>query len=1312
MNALSFLSSHAGTSSASKLFQATMLPLMLLLMSLTTATNLHSQSITCQGNVEVGFGPWCKVDLAASQYVNNPSGTYTFEIVGTDISGTLPFQIDADQIDFNTSYGYKITNSGGVTCDHGTLTFRDYTPPFCGTFDPIVTAYCTADDLADAFTGPDFSDCSSFTVNYTDDIEDDCNFAPYEGKKVVRKITRTWTAIDIHGNQSVAACSQQLYVLSPDIDNVDALATVEIACDKNVAVADAIDPANLPIEALPHFDIDGELVQISSLCKYAIVKFDSDPVPHTGGKVKVFRTWSITNWCTSETKTIQQTLVFVDTEAPVITVVDEFVLESNVFSDSPFKLCEAIGQLPTATATDNCSEDADITISIFIPLYSITIPNGSVLPLGLPFGDNEVIYTAKDECGTEMSKIVTIKVVDTTKPVAICTPYKNVGITNGATTSVAATEFENGSTDNCCIDRFEVRRTDAANGDMAFDTHVDFSCEDDMVGVIFRVYDCAGNFNDCTLEVTVQDLIDPTITAPVAMIDTCTNVVGLDLSDIVVLQDRYGVPTILDNCEGAVFIENAPVITPLDCEGQNILRSFYGIDAFGNLTIDTVYQLVQVKGLSKFEVTFPADIEIDCAQEIPLVDPITTNLGCGDLFSRYEDIIYNQDEGACYKIIRTWEIIDWCAFDVLQSSQGSEVVLSPTVEGDPHVVMDGYIKFIQEIKVTDNEAPVITAVPDDIVVDILDDCQGAVTIPAATFSDNNCNGAAQVIAKINGLQVTIGSTVTGTHGDELTIIYQAVDGCQNYSEEVETTISFVDSKKPTPVCLSLSTELGSGGEVLIWANDFDSGSSYDNCELTTIHRINKIIDVDGDGNFLEDVIQTPPTADKTSITFTCGDQGNQYVQYWIRDIAGNWEYCVTAIFITDADDDDCATANAEVAGYIQTADGENIEQVEVQIDDPTMPTIFTAFDGFFNFVGLGSNQAYTITPKKDIADDNGISTFDMVMMQRHILGVSKLESPYLMMAADVNESGSISTGDMLELRRLILGINDGLTKTDSWKFIPADYTFSDPSDPFSSDVPESITAMSGSEVEFIGYKMGDLNLNANTANLLGDDLEGAIDLVLDNEQFETGDRVEVAIRTIEALQLLGLGLDISFDDFTLAFEGIESTILPDFSPSMYHVEDSKVKLLWSDAYATSVDTDKTFVTLIFTANATSDVAESLQINGSNSSTAVVEEGSELLEKEVLINVLNISSDIKLYQNQPNPFADGTMIRFDLPGAEHVALEVMDISGKMVYELNGTFPRGENQVMINAQDLPDSGVYYYRLSSGNFIETKKLIYIKN
>jgi len=1324
MNALRLLSQEADNLLAKNTSARRTTMWIVLMLLFVGQVSLSAQSITCRGNVEIGFGPWCKINLSASQFMSNPSGVYTFEIVGTDVSGTLPFEVQTADVDLNLAYDYKITNAGGVTCDHGKLTFRDYSPPTCGTFDPIIATYCTEGDVTAAFTGPAYTDCSDeIIMNFTDLVEESCDFATdgfYQGKKVIKKITRSWTATDAFGNQTTLDCKQTLYILSPALEDIEVESTVMIACDKNISIVDAIHPDSLPISAVPHIVVDGELQAVNALCKYALVKFDSDPVPHAGNKVKIFRNWQITNWCTSESKTVQQTILFIDETAPELTVPDEVVLEANIFSDNEFKLCSSIGQLPLATATDNCSEDEDINISIFIPLHSVTIGNGAVLTKGLPLGDNDVIYTATDACGVKTSKTVNVKVVDTTKPVALCTPEKNIGITNGSVTSVAATEFENGSTDNCCIDRFEVRRADALNGDLAFNSHVEFTCDDDVVQVIFRAYDCAGNFNDCTLEVTVQDLIIPTITAPDATADLCTEVVGVDLSDLTILQDRYGVPMIVDNCDDAYFIENTPIVTEQDCEGKDILRSFYGVDAYGNLSVDTVYQLVTINGVSKFDVTFPESIEIECSMDIPVTNPIVLNKGCGELFTRYQDVIYNQDEGACYKLIRTWEVLDWCAFEVGQASDGSQVILDATNQGLPHEITDGYVKYIQEIRVVDSEAPVISSAPDDIEVSLVDNCEGYTIIPSPVVSDNNCNGNTQVIATVNGLQVILGNKLFGTVGETHVIRYQAVDGCQNRSDIVETTVTFVDKKKPTPICLSLSTELGSGGEVVIWANDFESGSSYDNCELSDVALINKIVDVDGDNDFLDDVLNTPPTG-QTSLTFTCADQGNQFVQYWIQDISGNWEFCVTGIFITDADDDDCnggnggnGSQNATVSGLIQTSEGKNIEQVEVKIDNPNMPALFTGFDGFFNFIGLGTNQEYTITPKKDVADDNGISTYDMVLLQRHILGITELDSPYKIMAADVNSSGGVSTADIVEMRKLILGINDKLTKTDSWKFVPADHVFTDPKHPFSTDVPESITAMSNTEVAFTGYKMGDLNLNANTANLLGDGVEGELQLWLSNTSFVAGEQIEVDIHVGEAVELLGLGLEINYDNSLLSFEGMSSETLNGLEPTMYYDNPRKegsVQLAWYDAYASFLDLDDAVITLRFIALQDADIENGLQINSSQLSTAVVNKGAELIEKEITTNIKEITSEIKLYQNQPNPFSSETMIRFDLLEADYVNLDVIDISGKLIYNLKGDFPRGENQVIIQAHDLPDSGIYYFRLRSGDFIETKKLIHIK-
>ena len=89
----------------------------------------------------------------------------------------------------------------------------------------------------------------------------------------------------------------------------------------------------------------------------------------------------------------------------------------------------------------------------------------------------------------------------------------------------------------------------------------------------------------------------------------------------------------------------------------------------------------------------------------------------------------------------------------------------------------------------------------------------------------------------------------------------------------------------------------------------------------------------------------------------------------------------------------------------------------------------------------------------------------------------------------------------------------------------------------------------------------------------------------------------------------------------------------------------------------------------------------------------------------------IPEEYALYQNYPNPFNPTTMISYDLPKRTHVVLTVYDILGRNVMTLvNVVEQPGSYEVNFNASDLP-SGVYFYRLTAGSFVATKKLLLLK-
>lgn len=104
----------------------------------------------------------------------------------------------------------------------------------------------------------------------------------------------------------------------------------------------------------------------------------------------------------------------------------------------------------------------------------------------------------------------------------------------------------------------------------------------------------------------------------------------------------------------------------------------------------------------------------------------------------------------------------------------------------------------------------------------------------------------------------------------------------------------------------------------------------------------------------------------------------------------------------------------------------------------------------------------------------------------------------------------------------------------------------------------------------------------------------------------------------------------------------------------------------------------------------------------------------LLKFENVISVNNqseIAEDFRLHQNYPNPFNPFTAINYELKYSTYVSLDIYDVTGKYIDNIvNGKQNSGNYSVGFSGENLP-SGVYIYRLTSGDFTETKKMILLK-
>ena len=89
----------------------------------------------------------------------------------------------------------------------------------------------------------------------------------------------------------------------------------------------------------------------------------------------------------------------------------------------------------------------------------------------------------------------------------------------------------------------------------------------------------------------------------------------------------------------------------------------------------------------------------------------------------------------------------------------------------------------------------------------------------------------------------------------------------------------------------------------------------------------------------------------------------------------------------------------------------------------------------------------------------------------------------------------------------------------------------------------------------------------------------------------------------------------------------------------------------------------------------------------------------------------LPNNFTLLQNYPNPFNPTTNINYQLPVKSFVALKVYDVLGNEIVTLvNEEKPIGNHEITWNAEQLP-SGIYFYQIQAGSFVETKKMVLVK-
>ena len=1092
------------------------------------------------------------------------------------------------------------------------------------------------------------------------------------------------------------------------------------------------------------------------------------------------------------------------------------ILDPLVFSTSPFS-CTGAFNVPLPDVEDNCSAWEVKTEIVTEVLVDVTNQYGQVigqeldtvvvrlipwdaptrLVSGIPAGNHYFRYTVQDDCGNKVVVYCPFSVKDQIEPTAICDDDLHISIGGGGfnyqgplanvRARVFAEDIDEGSNDNCELDRVEVRRNlfnpityDCGNTFSNWGPYVDFFCCDvgKTITIELRAIDKAGNINVCWLDVVIEEKARPYCYAPHnTMIDCDDLPYNFDPTDTLQLQGLFGDATSDDNCGS--YEQELPPVPDLECGFGTIIRRFRAIDINGNQSVNFCQQIVTIKEVHNYEIKFPEDAEAICG----VADPDSVyyeEIGCDLLAVAQTDEFFSASGDECYKIFRKWKVINWCQYDgesdpviigrdedcdgnpgdecvwVLHRPGGFNYVDRDDDETEPNNVPlafqnicngiddywrkfdyeGGFYQYTQIIKVYDDIDPEVVFSPQDPFCSYDNvNCTGLVTFPfqidenctpndldIKVFLDAGADGTidANLLNYTDGLfddfvlsgtypnYTLTGDFPIGCHAFEVHV----EDGCGNVNSEL-LDFCVIDCKAPSPVCINgLAIELmpfdvdgddiPDEGRMAIWANDFIVSPMTD-CTGPVKYSINR----SGDA----------PNIDSTGIVLTCADTGTLVVEIWAYDGAGNSDFCETYILVQDNMDVCGSTAlSVAAAGAIATEESSSVEGVEVSLSGQGNDMVVTGSNGAYAFSNLQVGYDYTVTPELDANYLNGVSTFDLVLISKHILGVQPLGSPYKMIAADVNNSQSITTLDLIQLRKVILSIDTDFGNNTSWRFVKASYSFPNPANPWMEVFPEFVNindmpANGISNADFVAVKIGDVNLDAVTTSLqsvVGRNFAGTFAFSTADVEVKAGNEYTVEFTAADLASIDGYQATLVFDNAALQLVDIISGVATEEHFGLAYVEEGLVTTSWNGKAAAN----EVLFSLVFRANADAQLSELLSVSSRITKAEAYTNAGDYMDVAINFTGTGVAAaGFELYQNRPNPFKGETLIGFNLPADENVTLTISDVTGKVLKLVRMDGVKGYNNVVVNSATLPAAGVLYYTVETDGHTATKKMIIIE-
>ncbi|MEL7161495.1 MAG: T9SS type A sorting domain-containing protein, partial [Bacteroidota bacterium] len=480
-------------------------------------------------------------------------------------------------------------------------------------------------------------------------------------------------------------------------------------------------------------------------------------------------------------------------------------------------------------------------------------------------------------------------------------------------------------------------------------------------------------------------------------------------------------------------------------------------------------------------------------------------------------------------------------------------------------------------------------------------------------------------------------------------------------------------------------------------------------------------DCSGDLTFSVNRVGEPYDRSQGSLFLDCEDRYEVELELYVWDNAfnpfavqpdgtvggPNWRSCTVSVFVQDPNlaCNSCQVEdNITINGNITTLSGAPLDDVTVDAGGAATRTVTGEFGGYQ--IGGMVGNTYALHASKDADPRAGLTTLDVIILRRHLLGIQDITNPFELLAADLNRDGFVDLTDVLHLQGLILARESLYPDGPPWRFVDASWDGT--GTPVETIMLESIGACSFNH-NFVGVRMGDLNAS------FGADagaVEGTISAVgrgrptsfmVEDATFSAGELVDVNVRLPRGTEYAGGQAALYWNTSALEFRSRSSEHLDgerDFRDGTGYVWLSWKKVLANEELvqlrfrATADGRLRDYLRMIDQPGFADEVYTSgLQSHPLYLEWADVTAPAEEVEDPALL----VEAGGSLLGVLPNPAHASTRIGVALAEAETVSLRVTDLSGRVVKRTQIRLDAGEQWLRVDVRDWT-TGIYFYTLTT--------------